>query len=233
MNAPRCNINFIHVIYRHKTLLFKFLWQLSSKIDKINPNIVIYDRVIEALQLNNEIGEKMYRKLLYSFVISLGLSFLLLGCDLDIELFNENDDSTSEVTSLNDLENTKYFRDGALEHILEGELNKNRQAVGYHYDQLPTKKGSIVEGTETKPNQYGVYEAEVIVNDVKKTSNNGKSTFFPDDWDSQDVVDAINEAYQSKTFINGNTFEGLSEEGIAIRMYLDNEEQIISAFPVY
>lgn len=177
--------------------------------------------------------KKMCKKLLYGFVVSLGLSFLLLGCDMDIELANENDHSLAEVTELNDLENTEYFRDGALEHILEGELNKNGQAVGYHYDQLPTKKGDIVDGTETKPNKYGVYEAEVIVNDVKKTSNNGKSTFFPDDWDSQDVVDAINEAYQSKTFINGNTFEGLSEDGITIRMYLDDEERIISAFPIY
>jgi len=177
--------------------------------------------------------KKMCKKLLYSFVVSLGLSFLLIGCNVDIGPINKNDTSLSEVTDLNDLENTEHFRDGALEHILEGELNKKEQAVGYHYDQLPTKKGDIVEGTETKPNKYGVYEAEVIVNDVKKTSNNGKSTFFPDDWDSQDVVDAINEAYQSKTFINGNTFEGLSEEGMAIRLYLDNEENIISAFPIY
>src|SRR5690625_1393410 len=172
------------------------------------------------------------KKKFSAILLTVFMILLFVGCDLD-GLDSHNNNQTFEVTDINDLDHVEHFRRGALEHILEGELNKNGQAVGYHYDQLPTKKGDIVDGTETKPNKYGVYEAEVIVNDVKKTSNNGKSTFFPDDWDSQDVVDAINEAYQSKTFINGNTFEGLSEEGMAIRLYLDNEENIISAFPIY
>lgn len=173
----------------------------------------------------------MRRKLLY--ILLTGFMILLfVGCDLDGFENNTNNDSF-EVTDINDLDHVEHFRSGALEHILEGELNKNGQAVGYHYDQLPTKKGKIIEGTETKPNKVGVYEAKVIVSDVKKTSNGGKSTFFPDEWDSQDVVNAINEAYEVKTFINGNTFEGVTSDGVVIRMYLDNNEQIISAFPVY
>lgn len=169
-----------------------------------------------------------------SYLLLTGFMILLLfGCDLDGRFENSVENENPQVTAINNLENVDYFRDGALQHILEGELNKNGQAVGYHYDQLPTKKGEIIDGTETKPNEFGVYEAEVIVSDVQKKSNGGKSTFFPDEWDSQDVVDAINQAYQSKTFINGNTFEGLTSDGVVIRMYLDNKEKIISAFPVY
>src|SRR5699024_7887238 len=152
---------------------------------------------------------------------------ILTGCGLDDGFEN------TQVTAIEDLENVNNFRDGSLEHILEGELNHNGQATGYHYDQLPTKKGEVIEGTETEENEFGVYEAEVMVSDVKKNSNGGKSTFFPDDWDTQDVIDAINEAYDVKEYINGNTYEGLTTDGLIIRMYLDQQDKIISAFPVY
>ncbi len=68
---------------------------------------------------------------------------------------------------------------------------------------------------------------------VEKTSNEGNSTFFPDDWDTQEVVDAINEAYENRIFITGNTYEGLTDEGMMIRMYLNDQNKIISAFPIY
>lgn len=166
--------------------------------------------------------KSVFQLLLISLII-----FVLSGCGLEDRL-----DST-EVTPINEVEQTEYFRDGALEHILEGELNRHGQATGFHYDQLPTKNGEIIEGTETKENEFGVYEAEVIVSDVKKNSNGGRSTFFPDDWDTQEVIDAINEAYDVKEYINGNTYEGLTTDGLIIRMYLDQQDKIISAFPVY
>jgi len=139
----------------------------------------------------------------------------------------------SHVTAISELEQIENFRDGALEHILEGEINQKGQAVGFHYNQLPTKKGEIIEKTKTMPNDVGVYEAEVIVSGVEKQSNQGKSTFFPDEWDTQEVIDAINEAYEEKVLISGNTYEGLTSEGIVIRMYLDQNGKIISAFPIY
>ena len=71
------------------------------------------------------------------------------------------------------------------------------------------------------------------MSDVAKTSNGGKSSFFPDEWTAQEVVDAINEAYEDRNFITGNTYEGFSSEGTLISMYLDQNDQIISAFPIY
>lgn len=170
--------------------------------------------------------------LLLSLLVSTFLIFT--ACDLLDEIIDETSSTEQEsVTPITELEHTDYFRTGALEHILEGELNRKGQAVGFHYDRLPTKKGEIVIDTKTMPNEYGIYEAKVIVSDVEKTSNSGISTFFPDHWDTQDVIDAINEAYEGKTFISGNTYEGVTEEGIVIRMYLDDQEKIISAFPIY
>lgn len=176
----------------------------------------------------------MFKRKVFSIVILLTILLGFSGCDLLDELLESVDSvDDSEITLIAELKDTDYFRPNALEHILEGELNRKGQAVGFHYDRLPTKKGEIISGTKTDPDEHGVYEAKVIVEDVEKTSNQGKSTFFPDEWDTQDVVDAINEAYDAKTFISGNTYEGLTAEGIIVRMYLDDQEKIISAFPVY
>lgn len=171
-------------------------------------------------------------------IVILFVSILLLtGCDLIDDLLEDSatpgESTLEEVTPIDELSDTDNFRNGALEHILEGELNRKNQAVGFHYDHLPTKKGEIIEDTKTKPNTEGVYEAEVSVEGVEKQSNRGRSTFFPDEWDTQDVVDAINEVYDIRTFISGNTYEGLTNEGVLIHMYLDDQDRIISAFPVY
>lgn len=160
---------------------------------------------------------------------------LLLGA-CSLEQFTEERGSEFEHeygTEISDLVDIENFKPHALEHILEGEINRKGQAVGYHYDHLESKKGEIIEGSKTSENEHGVYEAKVKVAGINKTSNQGKSTFFPDAWDTQDVVDAINEAHRNKSHINGNTYEGLTDEGIIIRMYLDQSEKIISAFPVY
>lgn len=175
---------------------------------------------------------------------------MLAGCsdviDVLLELTEENepieeaapsgentDAPKGEVTALANLTGTEIFQKGALEHILEGELNRKGAAVGYHYDRLPTKKGQIIDGTRTREDDQGVYEAKVRVDGVEKTSNRGRSSFFPDAWDTQDVVNAIREAYEHRAFVNGNTYEGIAANGIVIQMYLNGNEEIISAFPVY
>lgn len=181
--------------------------------------------------------QQRMNKYLYRIAVLLVGLGLFAGCDVIEDILMDSAESTEtelgEVTAIDALSDTEHFRPGALEHILEGELNHKGQAVGFHYDRLPTKKGEIIDGTKTKENEYGVYEAEVVVEGVQKTSNRGRSTFFPDTWDTQDIVDAINEAYDIRTFISGNTYEGLTEEGLLIQMYLDGQDRIISAFPVY
>lgn len=166
---------------------------------------------------------------------------IITGCGDFIDVLLDDQKQNTETneaydsiaTALPDVSGKEIFQNGALEHILEGELNKKGSAVGYHYDRLPTKKGEIIEGTESSEGTQGVYEAKVKVDGIEKTSNRGMSSFFPNAWDTQDVVDAIHEAYENREFIQGNTYEGLTEEGIIIQMYLNNNEQIISAFPVY
>lgn len=172
---------------------------------------------------------------LFQFVLVLVTALFITACD-DFSILNEvteeDIDLAVEVIEIDELIETDNFRRGALEHILEGELNRNGDAVGFHYEGLPSAKGSVVEGTRTNPDQDGLYEAEVEVEGKKKRGNRGISSFFPLHWTAQDVVDAINEAYDSKQFISGNTYEGLTDEGIVIHMYLDDNDKIISAFPI-
>lgn len=141
---------------------------------------------------------------------------------------------TSYVKSIADLKNVENFKEGSLEHILEGQLNARGKAVGFHYEGMPTAKGKIIPNTESVPNEFGVYTAKVEVNGIPKTANGGMSSFFPKDWDAQEIVDGINKAYNNRVLKSGNEFYGYTSEGMKIKMYIDlKTNQIISAFPEY
>lgn len=99
-----------------------------------------------------------------------------------------SDSPDSGNTTIEDLEKTEYFQEGALEHILEGELNRQGQAVGFHYEGFSSSKGEVIADTRTEEDKFGVYEAEVMIDDVEKQSNQGRSSFFPEEWSSQEVV---------------------------------------------
>ena len=140
---------------------------------------------------------------------------------------------TSYVESIADLRNTENFKDGALEHILEGQINNREKAVGFHYEGFPTSKGKIIDGTKSVPDELGIYTGRVEVSGIAKTANGGKSTFFPESWTAQDVIDAINEAYKNKVFVRGNTYIGTISTGMKIEMFIDGAEHIISAYPKF
>ncbi len=130
-----------------------------------------------------------------------------------------------------ELRNTDNFKPSALRHIFEGEL-EGTHANGYHYEGVPNTPGSTVPGTETPYDEYGVYRAQVTVNGIFKTSNGGYSTFFSKLMPPQEVVDSINEAYNTRSHVLGNTYEGITLSGMKVRMYLDKMDKIMSAFPV-
>src|SRR5699024_12509351 len=123
-------------------------------------------------------------------------------------------------------------RRDCVEYNLEWEIKRKCDAVGFHYEGLETAKGRVIENTRTNPDKYGVYEAEIEVDGIKKSGNRGISSFFPLHWTAQEVVDGINEAFESKELLRGYSYEGISDEGVIIHMYLDQNDKIISAFPV-
>ena len=131
------------------------------------------------------------------------------------------------------LKNTKNFAKKTLEHIFDGTINSKGNATGYHYSKVSDSKGKIISGTESKPDKHGVFTAKVKVNNVKK---NGFSSFYPENWTPQQVVDAINEAYadalSDKSNPHGSLWIGYSGD-LEIDMYLDSNKKITTAYPVY
>ena len=135
-------------------------------------------------------------------------------------------------SSLIELKNTDNFMDSTIEHIFEGNVRRGK-AGGYHYECIKDTAGNIVNGTEVLINDLGVYKAQVEVNGIPKSGNGGYSTFFPKEKSPQDVIDSINEAYNNKVFVVGskNSYIGISNNGLEIEMYINNNGKIISAFP--
>ncbi len=60
------------------------------------------------------------------------------------------------------------------------------------------------------------------------------STFFPKDWGRAQVLNAINEAYENKRIINHQSglYTGRTFDGLTIRMYINSEGKINTAFPI-
>ncbi|MGE7219252.1 EndoU domain-containing protein [Priestia koreensis] len=115
-----------------------------------------------------------------------------------------------------------------VEHVFHGQINSIGNAVGYHHESM--MGGGEILRMLTPPNRRGIYKAEIAVHGKRKDA---PSTFFPKDWDRVQVLNAINEAYENKRILNRRSryYEGTTSEGLKIRMYLDNQGKIKTAFP--
>ena len=134
---------------------------------------------------------------------------------------------------LDGLERIDNFRPSAIDHIFNGEINSRGHATGYHYEGIEDSPGKSIEGTKTELDENGVYKATVEVDGVLKVGNGGASSFYPEDMSPQEVIDSINEAYDSRVHLRGNTYIGEVNGKFDVEMYLDDDEKIISAFPIY
>ena len=140
---------------------------------------------------------------------------------------------TYTMADVDKLTGTSNFAKNTLNHIFNGNINSKGKATGYHYNNRSDSKGSIIEGTQSKTDKHGVFKAQVKVDGVKK---NGFSSFFPSDWSPQEVVDAINTAYDyalaDSDNPEGELWIGYCND-LEIDMYLNDSKKITTAFPVY
>ena len=141
--------------------------------------------------------------------------------------------SSYKMSDIKKLKDTDNFSRHGLEHIFDGTVNKKGKATGYHYSRVEDSKGRILDGTRGKKDENGVFTAKVEVDGVKKE---GFSSFYPEDWSPQDVVDAINTAYKDaladKQNPRGSLWIGHAGK-LEIDMYLDDNRKILTAFPVH
>ncbi|MBO5950310.1 MAG: EndoU domain-containing protein [Fibrobacteraceae bacterium] len=66
---------------------------------------------------------------------------------------------------------------------------------------------------------------------VKKLSFKHCEIFLSQNWNPQQIINAINEAYENKIYVSGSKYKGNSQ-GISIDMYLTPEGKIKSAYPI-
>ena len=154
---------------------------------------------------------------------------------LAVLLRPKQEPAAPEITKAADLvylENTEHFTEECISHIFLGSVNAQGKASGYHYDGIEDSPGEIVEGTRTDPDSWGVYTAKVRVDGIGKAGNRGYSTFYPDAFTPQQVIDAINEAYENRVLLDGSLYAGMTKDGIEIDMALDESGKIITAYPV-
>ena len=122
-------------------------------------------------------------------------------------------------------------------HILRGNI-KNGKAGGVHHISAITQ-GTAREIGERIDGPNGLYKVKVSVKDatgkyIEKITNDGYSTFFPENWDQIRVLDEINHAVRisKRNFIQGNEYWGFAKDGTTkIHYYLRSDGTIISAFP--
>ena len=172
-------------------------------------------------------------------------SSIIMNTDQDTQKIEENytlqeessKSSQTETTytskDLKKLKNTKNLLSSTIEHIFMGTINRKGNATGYHYDGIEDSPGEIISGTKTKADENGIYEGQVKVDGIKKSGNKGYSTFYPESYSPQDVIVAINVAYEDRELVSGNTYRGETNDGFVIEMYLNDNDKIISAFPIY
>lgn len=122
----------------------------------------------------------------------------------------------------------------ASKHLFTGELSKEGEAKGWHYEPTgEAQRGTyVLEPTRSPVDQHGVYEANVMIEGVKKKA---RSSFFPAHWTTEEVEKAIEEAYQDRSpLAKGpkHIFRGQCAKGVTIQMELDGRGTIATAYPL-
>lgn len=142
----------------------------------------------------------------------------------------------NNVPDFSNLKNTQIFKLGTsencLEHIFIGQTKTNRKGItsssGFHYEGYPNTKGKTTT-LVTPTNNYGLYAYNVEIDGIPKGK---ESTFFPKNWTPQQVVDAINEAYNNRVHEKNNRYRGTCNAGFTIEMQIDIKGKVKSAYPI-
>jgi hypothetical protein len=122
-------------------------------------------------------------------------------CIYIMERLSRTELRIKEERKMIDITDTKGIPNGKLEHIFLGTVNKSNIPSGFHCDKTFGDERVYAEA-HLYPRSNRIVTAnrnqklfEAYVRDkstyAMKVGNNGKSTFFNQNWSRQDVVDCI------------------------------------------
>jgi len=83
-----------------------------------------------------------------------------------------------------------------------------------------------------QPNSAGVYTATIEIRDDNQWKSKF-SSFFPDSYSRDQVIDMVLHAYNNSRDKNAQPFSGPSGEGFTIQGYTSGRGGINTAFPVF
>lgn len=147
--------------------------------------------------------------------------------------------STSTITS----SSTAGYKPGSkwsktspalnLHHIFEGEINRKGKPVGYHSRPGGNDAdGARIVSIKDRPNQAGVYTANIEIRDGNQWKSKF-SSFFPDSMSQQEVTNAILSAYKNSKDKKKQPWQGPSGLGFDIQGYTMSRGDINTAFPIF
>lgn len=120
-----------------------------------------------------------------------------------------------------------------LWHVFEGEINRSGKPVGFHSRPGGTDPANArVVSVRDQPNSAGVYTATIEIRDDNQWKSKF-SSFFPDSYSRDQVIDMVLHAYNNSRDKNAQPFSGPSGEGFTIQGYTSGRGGINTAFPVF
>lgn len=120
-------------------------------------------------------------------------------------------------------------------HVFLGEINRRGKPTGFHAKlNGQVHKDARIIRIQSKPNQAGVYTAQVAIRDPNTGEWKEKfSSMFPDDLDVKTIIKAIEHAYQNRDKSRDQPWQGPSGHGFPIEGYTLNDGRINTAYPIY
>lgn len=133
---------------------------------------------------------------------------------------------------MNEVSNTYGYTSKMLEHVFWGEIQPDGSPAGFHCNRAIGDEKADID-SNTKEMVYGnVYKCKVKskYTGIEKMSNHGFSTFFPDGFTRQQILDCIAQAQviQSQDSLYLVTLGG---DDIYIKIYRRGGN-IVTIYPV-
>lgn len=186
------------------------------------------------------LNKKVALPIIGAVLLALGVNLEKFGIDLEALAGGDVSSNTQTNTSST---NTASYKSGSkwsntspeinLHHIFEGEINRRGKPVGYHSRPGGVDAdGAKIVNLRDRPNSAGVYTATIAIRDGNQWKEKF-SSFFPDSMSSDDVIDAVLNAYNKSSNKKKQPWQGPSGHGFTIQGYTTQRGGINTAFPVY
>jgi Bacterial EndoU nuclease len=118
-----------------------------------------------------------------------------------------------------------------MQHSKNGKVGR-KNVLGIHL--FDSAKIRIINITKPR-NSYGIWEAIIEVynpNSSKWIRKDNPTTFFPDGWDLQRLINECRKAYDEKVKLTEKKYTGKTISGIPVIFIIENDE-LSSIYPIY